>query len=138
MRRIPSYNEIATRAFALWEAAGRPESGDARAYWHTAEQLLAGEAAEDTLEHMRLMLQLTICRGETLVLMTDGVGEALRADGETYGMDRALTYVRQWLDEPAARIAEAVAEEADDFGTGYVDDITVVVVKRGEESGGGG
>jgi PAS domain S-box-containing protein len=69
-------------------------------------------------------------RGDTIVLMTDGVLEAECAGGEPFGERRALDTVRSNGDKSAAEIVKSIRDEllAQRQGT-QDDDVTVVVVK---------
>lgn len=73
--------------------------------------------------------------GDSLILFTDGVIEAKSEGGEEFGEDRVFTFVRQNLDFISAReVVNGLLDEVARFsatGPGaYVDDRTVVVVKR--------
>jgi sigma-B regulation protein RsbU (phosphoserine phosphatase) len=71
--------------------------------------------------------------GDVLVLYSDGVTEAVRADGgEEFGEDRLAAIVRDHSGEPAECIAAAVIEAVGAFAEGapQADDITVVAARR--------
>jgi serine phosphatase RsbU (regulator of sigma subunit) len=68
-------------------------------------------------------------RGDTLVLVTDGILEAASPEGEFFGEERVLDVVRQHLDRPAQAIAEAVQEAIGEFCRRSQDDATIVVMK---------
>ena len=76
----------------------------------------------------------TMAPGETLVLYTDGVSEAMNSAGEEFGVDR----LRQiFIDNPptSAREAnEAILEAVHHFADGYPqsDDVTCLVLQRVE------
>ena len=69
--------------------------------------------------------------GDILLLLTDGIEEAMRSDDEIFGMDRAVEVVRSRRDRPAAEIVEAVCTAAKGFSAPepQTDDLTVVVLK---------
>ena len=69
--------------------------------------------------------------GDILLLLTDGIEEAMRSDDEIFGMDRAVEVVRARRDRPAAEIVEAVCTAAKGFSAPepQTDDLTVVVLK---------
>ena len=69
--------------------------------------------------------------GDLLVLLTDGVLEAVDPSGEEFGAERALSVVRATLARPAAEIVQAVGSAVLDFaGPAHPqDDVTVVAVK---------
>jgi serine phosphatase RsbU (regulator of sigma subunit) len=74
--------------------------------------------------------------GDTLVLFSDGVPEAQNAADEEYGEARLLEVLRASTGEPAATIIERVIASIDAFvgGAPQFDDITLLVVRRGETS----
>ncbi|GMV98241.1 MAG: SpoIIE family protein phosphatase [Phycisphaerae bacterium] len=73
--------------------------------------------------------------GDIFVLLTDGLLEWARSDGEQYGEDRIAEIIARHHAEPAARLIEIVYQEVLRFGGGgpQMDDLTMVVVKRVQE-----
>ena len=75
---------------------------------------------------------ITMAPGDTLVLYTDGVSEAMNSDGEEFGVDR----LRQiFIDHPptSAREAnEAILDAVNRFADGHPqsDDVTCLVLRR--------
>jgi phosphoserine phosphatase RsbU/P len=69
--------------------------------------------------------------GEMLVLITDGIPEATARDGNQFGQQRVLDYVRAHANESAAMIANGVYQAARDYveHDPQDDDITTLVVK---------
>ena len=69
--------------------------------------------------------------GDILLLLTDGIEEAIRSDDEIFGMERAVEVVRSHRDLPASEIVEAVCTAARTFSSPepQTDDLTVVVLK---------
>lgn len=74
---------------------------------------------------------LTLEPGQLLLLLTDGVTEAIAPSGEEFGRDRALAVVRAYLGRPAAEIVAALNGAVRAFlqDQPQGDDITMVVVK---------
>jgi PAS domain S-box-containing protein len=72
-------------------------------------------------------------QGDTIVLVTDGVTEATRAEQDEFGAQRALEFLRSHLDEPAAQLVQGLYDAARAFsGDGHQeDDIASVVCKVG-------
>ena len=70
--------------------------------------------------------------GDTLVLYTDGVGEAQDAVGSFYGDDRLAELLRDVGDLDASAIRDRIVESVNAFAgsEGPGDDLTVVVVRR--------
>jgi serine phosphatase RsbU (regulator of sigma subunit) len=75
---------------------------------------------------------LTIAPGELLVSFSDGITEALSADGEFYGDDRLLAAVEAYAHLPAQALVEALVRQVDEFAAGasQADDMTILVIKR--------
>ena len=62
---------------------------------------------------------------------TPGIDEAMRADGECFGLARATEFLRAHRDRPAGEIVERLCQAARDFTQPepQADDLTVVVLK---------
>ncbi len=71
--------------------------------------------------------------GDTIVLLTDGITEAMRDDQDEFGAQRALGFLRGHLEEPAAQLVQGLHDAARAFsGDGpQQDDIASVVCKVG-------
>lgn len=71
-----------------------------------------------------------LARGDVVLLATDGIWEARRADGEFYGMERLRSVVRQSAARDAESIATAIRTDlAEQCGEDCHDDVTFVVAK---------
>ncbi|MEM1208201.1 MAG: PP2C family protein-serine/threonine phosphatase [Planctomycetota bacterium] len=96
-----------------------------------ADDLPLGVTADMTVSHVR---ELTLAVGDSLVLLTDGFFEWQNANGEQWGVDRlaaAATEHRRL--PPEAMIAALLADvEAFAEGTEQSDDLTAVVIRRGD------
>jgi sigma-B regulation protein RsbU (phosphoserine phosphatase) len=70
------------------------------------------------------------CKGETLVLTTDGIFEA-RSHTEMFGKQRFMETIRRHQHLSATGIRDAVLQAVDDFRgqTPQEDDVTLVVIK---------
>ncbi len=70
--------------------------------------------------------------GDTLVLFTDGVTEAVDADGEEYGVDRLIHTVRTNRHHDPVAVVDRIFTDVVEFSrqTPPADDQTVVVLKR--------
>lgn len=75
---------------------------------------------------------IAIAPGDVLLLLTDGIEEAMSPDRQDYGQQRVLSVVRDHRTKSAIEIMEALFCSAKDFmrGDPQADDITAVVVKR--------
>lgn len=69
--------------------------------------------------------------GDTIVLLTDGVSEAVNHDWNQYGANRALQFIRQHQQESSQALVLGVYNAAREFAGGEPqrDDITVVICK---------
>ncbi|HET7096775.1 MAG TPA: CHASE2 domain-containing protein [Casimicrobiaceae bacterium] len=71
--------------------------------------------------------------GELLCLVSDGVTEAMAADGKLYGGQRVRQFLRQVVtrETPAAGLVDALRADVDAFsaGTEAADDLTVLVLR---------
>lgn len=76
--------------------------------------------------------EATLEPGQTLVLLTDGVSEARRPDGEELGAGRLRAAVREGSSRGAAAVAGEIVRLARGFtgSTGFEDDFTLVLVAR--------
>lgn len=74
----------------------------------------------------------TLEPGQTLVLLTDGVSEARRADGEELGAGRIRAVVREGSSRGVAAVADEIVTLAREFtgSTGFEDDFTLVLLAR--------
>ena len=71
-----------------------------------------------------------LSRGDTLVLYTDGVTDAMNDRGEDFGEDRLIDVVRRNRDLAPQRMLAAVVEEVRRFSPHEQhDDITMIVAK---------
>jgi hypothetical protein len=71
-------------------------------------------------------------RGETLVLYTDGITERRSPDGALFGEERLAAEVAALADRPVEGVIDGVIERVRAFGGGtpWVDDLTLVVIRR--------
>ncbi len=69
--------------------------------------------------------------GDRLVAFTDGITEALNADGEEWGEDQLIALLESSPQSDARGLADAVHSGVDDFarGTSQYDDMTVAVLQ---------
>jgi len=74
----------------------------------------------------------TMNPGDTLVLYTDGITEALNADHEKFGYDRLIEFVQTHRQQPVDTLYQSILEEVKRFTDGMpqLDDITLVLLRR--------
>jgi len=70
--------------------------------------------------------------GDTLVLYTDGITEAMNPAGEEYGADRLGTVCRRSSGQDVAKLLADIEEDLESFvhGVPFADDRTLVVARR--------
>jgi sigma-B regulation protein RsbU (phosphoserine phosphatase) len=75
--------------------------------------------------------RLALEEGDIVALFTDGVTESTSADGEEFGVARALAYIRDHRHLPASDIAAGLAQSARTFAVHapQVDDMTAFISK---------
>jgi sigma-B regulation protein RsbU (phosphoserine phosphatase) len=74
---------------------------------------------------------LSLEPGETVVLFTDGITEAGEVDGNAFGTDRFLEFIKHHRHDAASSIVEGLCRTAQSFEARrpQVDDMTVVICK---------
>ena len=94
----------------------------------SVQRLATGGMVLGIFEHADFELgEVTLARGDRLVLFTDGIVEATGADGE-YGDDRLVQLVRRVRAGTADQIADAIVNDVSAFtGGGLQDDATVMI-----------
>lgn len=75
--------------------------------------------------------EIMLTAGDILLLVTDGIDEAMRADGECFGLERAAEVIRANRHHSAAALVELLCQSARNFThpEPQADDLTVVVLK---------
>ncbi len=75
---------------------------------------------------------LRLAPGDLVLFYTDGVTDALNAEGEEFGEERLSDLLAAQREEPAARIAESIDAALAEFSSNSVqyDDVTLVLLKR--------
>ncbi len=87
-----------------------------------------GVIADAEFQQKTLRLQ----PGDVVLFYTDGVNEAMNADGESFGEERLVETLCRTADQPASAIAEAIQEAVRTFAgdTPQFDDLTLLLLKR--------
>jgi len=75
--------------------------------------------------------EIQVAWGDTLILYTDGLTEAVDAQHRWFGVDGLVRTVRQRLEQPPQDIADEVCRAARLFATGGLplDDLTAIVLR---------
>jgi serine phosphatase RsbU (regulator of sigma subunit) len=75
---------------------------------------------------------LQLCKGDTLVVYSDGLTEAENQQGEMFGEERLLSIVRQEAPLGSQALNQEILKAIDEFtqGVPQTDDITLVVVEK--------
>jgi sigma-B regulation protein RsbU (phosphoserine phosphatase) len=71
-------------------------------------------------------------KSDIAVIYTDGITEAVRADGTPYGEKRLADNIKQLAGKGAKEICKTLIEDCELYAEGaeYSDDRTIVVIKR--------
>jgi serine phosphatase RsbU (regulator of sigma subunit) len=77
--------------------------------------------------------EIVLDPGDLVLLLTDGIMEAIAPAGSLFGIERTLEVVRANRHRTAQEIVQALAREVDDFTQfqRQLDDITAIVIKVG-------
>jgi ketosteroid isomerase-like protein len=92
-----------------------------------------GAFSESTFEEQEVNLK----EGDTIIMFSDGLAEALNAEGEEFGEGRLIQCVSQSRVEPPERVLQKLFSSVQDFsrGTTQNDDLSVSVIRfRGTQS----
>lgn len=74
---------------------------------------------------------IALAQGDILLLLTDGIDETMREDGECFGMERAEAVLRENRAATAKELVERMCEAARNFAAPepQADDLTVLIAK---------
>jgi serine phosphatase RsbU (regulator of sigma subunit) len=75
-------------------------------------------------------IEVTIEKGDVVLLFTDGITEAVNKNGEMFGQRRLEQALDQYANLPVNKISSKIIEELTAFQEEQYDDITLVVVKK--------
>lgn len=90
--------------------------------------LIVGAFQQATFEEETLQLD----PGDTLVVFSDGISEALNSRGEEFGEDRLVSCVEANRELPPANLLECVLEKVQEFRADAVqsDDLTLLILRN--------
>ncbi len=94
--------------------------------------MVVGIDSGNVFDRLTVDFAVPLERDDCLVLYTDGVTEALNADGDEFGLDRMIQSVRASATDGAQTIVKSIIEEVRNF-TGSVpqnDDITLIAIRK--------
>jgi sigma-B regulation protein RsbU (phosphoserine phosphatase) len=95
--------------------------------------LVMGLQIDDTTLFDRLLeeVSLPLGRGDLFLLYTDGITEAMNADGDCYGEPRLAQLAREHADRPFEELRERILREVHAFagGAAQQDDITMLLLR---------
>jgi len=76
--------------------------------------------------------EVTVDKGETVVLYTDGITDARNSANKDFGEDTLISLLKKSAKKPAAEIVSKVNTELGSFSSGVdaFDDMTLIVLKR--------
>ena len=74
---------------------------------------------------------IALASGDMLLMLTDGIDEAMRSDGECFGLERAAEVLKEHRSATSSEIVERLCKAARDFAAPepQADDLTVLVAK---------
>ena len=74
---------------------------------------------------------ITLLRGDAVFVVSDGVGEAMNAEGEFYTLERLSTVLRSAGKAPAAKLVRAVTDHVGKFAGSApkADDVTMLALR---------
>lgn len=92
----------------------------------------ASSGAEETLRDALRWEELQMDAGDLLVLVSDGLLEAVNLEGNEYGEQRLSALVQTFHSEPVAVLRARILGDVKDFraGSDLRDDITFIVLRR--------
>jgi serine phosphatase RsbU (regulator of sigma subunit) len=73
--------------------------------------------------------ELQLASGDLLVLLTDGITEAMNATHEQFQLERVISAIERTHTQPVAVIRDAVLDDARAWMAKQVDDMTLVVAR---------
>ncbi len=94
--------------------------------------LAVGIDKGDVFDRVTKDLEFTLASGDTLLLYTDGVNEAMDAQGEEFGEERIHTILAALAPQGPQAVIDGLIHEVDQFcgGRRGHDDITLVVLQK--------
>ncbi len=99
----------------------------------TPDGLVLGLRLDGGQTFARLLTEITIPlhRGDTLLLFTDGISEAMDAESDLFGDDRLARLVGEHGHLPTDELRERILREIDAFvaGAPQHDDMTMIIIK---------
>lgn len=87
--------------------------------------------ADNILEYLK-DVKIEIGIGDVILLFTDGVTEAMNADGELFGQLRLVVLFEKYAKHAPREIVRCILENVKSFQENQSDDITLMVLKRFE------
>ena len=87
--------------------------------------------AGELFERLLVEAELTLRRGDLLLMFTDGISEAMNADSDLFGEERLAKLVQEHGHLPAEELRERILREIDAFvaGAPQHDDMTMILLK---------
>jgi phosphoserine phosphatase RsbU/P len=132
-------DEYATLCILRWRKNGRLDfagghealllrrAGAQRAEW--IESLGTWMAATESVAGANPDQELTLAPGDTFVLYTDGITEALSAHGQLFGPERLQEVLERHIGRSVAEIRDAIMRAVQDWSVDQRDDLSVVVAR---------
>jgi sigma-B regulation protein RsbU (phosphoserine phosphatase) len=74
--------------------------------------------------------EIPLAPGDLALFFTDGMTEAMDADGQMFGQERLAAALAKGATRPLAELKAALVKEVKDFAHAQEDDLTLVLVRR--------
>jgi sigma-B regulation protein RsbU (phosphoserine phosphatase) len=74
--------------------------------------------------------EIELDEGDIIVLFTDGVTEAMNAEGSLFGQSRLEEALNRYADLTPERLVDKIFEEVTGFQAEQIDDMTLIVIKK--------
>jgi sigma-B regulation protein RsbU (phosphoserine phosphatase) len=94
--------------------------------------MVVGIDSGSVFDRLTVDFAVPLERDDCLVLYTDGVTEALNAEGDEFGLDRMIKSVLASVNDGAPAIVKKIIGDVRDFGgaTPQNDDITLIAIRK--------
>ncbi len=102
-------------------------------WWHAASNSIkwldpTGPAIGLTHDPEYKSKRLRLGSGDLILLYTDGLTEAQNLNGEEFGVDRVVSYIRDHVGESSDALLAGLRQTAANFAGGFQDDVTMLLL----------
>lgn len=109
--------------------------GSGQLAFHTPDGVAVG-MTDDTIFQITREMELALQPGQTIVLYTDGVTEAMNAKGEEFGMDRFTNIIKSHHEMGPKELCGSIMKNIIEFrgAAAQYDDITMIAIRARAEA----